>query len=116
MRQRLARYGAVIAAVTALAAGGSAIAAATQTSPTKVGSPAVTHIRASHSTARAHRGATESPNEQESSAEAESTAADGDASAQAAACQKAGIDPNASNVNYDDATGACSLDTGSSNN
>jgi hypothetical protein len=34
--------------------------------------------------------------------------------AQTAACQKAGIDPNASNVQYDDQTGVCSLDTGNS--
>ncbi len=39
---------------------------------------------------------------------------DNDAAVQAAACQKAGItDPNA-NVQYDDQTGACTLDTGGS--
>ena len=35
-----------------------------------------------------------------------------DALAQAAACEKARIDPNASNVNYDDETGVCTLDAG----
>jgi len=40
---------------------------------------------------------------------------DTDGAAQAAACKAAGIDPEASNVEYDDATGKCSLDTGAEN-
>ena len=50
--------------------------------------------------------------------ENESTApeSDGDAAAQAAACQKAGINPSADNVQYDDQTGTCSLDTGAGSN
>lgn len=35
-----------------------------------------------------------------------------DARAQAAACEKAGVNPNASNINYDDETGVCTLDSG----
>ncbi|MDX6234926.1 MAG: hypothetical protein QOH68_4065 [Nocardioidaceae bacterium] len=31
---------------------------------------------------------------------------------QDAACAKAGVDPQASNINYDDQTGACTLDSG----
>ena len=37
--------------------------------------------------------------------------ADGDAAAQATACNQAGIDPNG-NVQYDDKTGTCTLDSG----
>jgi hypothetical protein len=44
----------------------------------------------------------------------ESGAADNDEAAQAAACQKAGIDPNGPNVQYDDQTGTCSTDGGNS--
>ena len=40
---------------------------------------------------------------------------DSDGAAQAAACQKVGIDPNG-NVQYDDQTGTCSLDTGGESN
>jgi hypothetical protein len=43
--------------------------------------------------------------------EAQSTESDGDSAVQAAACQKAGIDPRADNVEYDDQTGVCGLDT-----
>ena len=43
------------------------------------------------------------------------TESDADAAAQQAACTAAGVDPNASNIQYDDQTGACSLDTGTDN-
>ena len=35
-----------------------------------------------------------------------------DQTAQDAACKTAGVDPSASNINYDDETGVCSLDEG----
>lgn len=35
-----------------------------------------------------------------------------DQAAQDAACTKAGVDPQASNIQYDDVTGTCSLDGG----
>lgn len=38
-----------------------------------------------------------------------------DQAAQDAACTTAGIDPTASNINYDDETGVCSLGSGSDN-
>lgn len=41
-----------------------------------------------------------------------STESDADQAAQDAACKKAGVDPAASNIQYDDATGVCSLDAG----
>lgn len=63
---------------------------------------------------RVHRATVrqEQPGENEQAGEAESAANDGDEAQQAAACKAAGIDPNASNVNYEDTTGTCSLDTG----
>lgn len=39
-----------------------------------------------------------------------STESDADQAAQDAACEAAGVDPAASNIQYDDATGVCSLD------
>lgn len=47
--------------------------------------------------------------------EAETNAGPRDKDSQAtqdAACAKAGVDPQASNINYDDQTGSCSLDSG----
>jgi hypothetical protein len=40
---------------------------------------------------------------------------DADTAAQTAACKAAGIDPAANNVEYDDATGKCTLDTSADN-
>jgi hypothetical protein len=40
---------------------------------------------------------------------------DADEAAQAAACQAAGLDTNASNIQYDDETGVCKLDSGADN-
>ena len=37
----------------------------------------------------------------------------GDQAAQDAACKAAGVDPSASNIDYDDETGVCALDNGS---
>ncbi len=36
----------------------------------------------------------------------------GDQAKQDAACQEAGISPSATNIDYDDETGVCQLDTG----
>jgi hypothetical protein len=52
---------------------------------------------------------TEAP---EGSAEAPGTGPDNDSSQQAAACSKAGVDPNGSNVQYDEQTGTCTPDGG----
>ncbi|MBA2717131.1 MAG: hypothetical protein H0U51_08790 [Propionibacteriales bacterium] len=46
------------------------------------------------------------------SAETEGAA---DQARQDVACTAAGIDPSASNINYDDETGVCTLDSGSDN-
>ena len=80
------------------------------------------HVARSHVAARQHARAavsgksSEDPSASEQQGENESSSAsDNDAAAQAAACQKAGIDPNADNVQYDDQTGTCSLDAGANN-
>jgi hypothetical protein len=107
MRTRLTKLAATVAAMAALAVGGSAIASAAQhgSAPT----PPVASQTQDQSEPADGSQAAES---QESTA----PESDGDAAAQAAACQKAGIDPNASNVQYDDQSGVCSLDTGSGAN
>jgi len=43
-----------------------------------------------------------------------SSSSDSDQAAQDAACAKAGISPSADNIDYDDATGVCKLDSGNS--
>jgi hypothetical protein len=88
-------------AVAALAAGGSSLAVA-GSNPAK---PAAKHAKVAKQHVRhsvALRKAAETPGETASSEN------DADAAAQATACTAAGIDPNGSNVNYDDATGTCS--------
>jgi hypothetical protein len=106
------KAGAAVAMLSALAFGGSALA-----SPDAKAHVARSHVqRAALHTVRAHS-AGEDPSNSEQQREGGSAAeSDSDAGAQAAACQKAGIDPNASNVQYDDQTGTCSLDTGSGAN
>ena len=121
MRERLTRLGAGIAAVAALAFGGAALASAAGGSHTGASSASRPHAARAHSVVRAQhartsvraskedRGVSEQQGENGSDAES-----DGDSAAQVASCQKAGVDPNADNVQYDDQSGTCSLDTGSS--
>jgi hypothetical protein len=89
-------------AVAALAVGGSSFAIAGST-PAK---PAVKHAKAAKHHARhsvaLRKATTETPGETASSENG------ADAAAQDAACKAAGVDPNGSNVNYDDASGTCS--------
>ena len=107
-------------AIAALSLGGTASA-----TPRKPAKPTARHLVHHASKGKSHAlrtpttaatMATRTSSEpSESAGETETSdtpASDGDAAAQAAACQAAGIDPNADNVNYDDATGTCSLDTG----
>jgi hypothetical protein len=95
------RFIASLLAVGALAVGGTSLAMAGG-SPAK---PAAKHAKVAKQHAVRHavalRKVAEAPGE------AASTESDADAAAQAAACAKAGIDPNGPNVNYDDATGTC---------
>ncbi len=121
MRTRLSKLAAGTLALAALAFGGATLASAagganagtahaSRSHPARVHDAArVGHVRVSQRAGKEDPGA--SGREGESGSAAES---DNDADAQAAACQKAGIDPNATNVQYDDQTGVCSLDNGGS--
>ncbi len=122
MRTRLGRLAAALGAVVALAVGGSAFALAGSGSPSKGSTAQRQHVARSHTAARRHARGTvlrkssedPSPGKQRGENEASSDS-DNDTAAQAAACQKAGIDPTGDNVQYDDQTGSCSLDTGGNN-
>ena len=81
------------AALAALALGGSAIAGAT-----------------GDGSGSGSGAATEQVTEEESGREGEN-----DAAAQAAACETAGVDPSAENVEFDDETGECELESGDEN-
>ena len=122
MRARLSQVGVAILTVAALAFGGATLASAAGGSHTAASSPSHRHVAHSHALTRAqHARATartsrEDPSASEQRGENGSTAeSDNDAASQATACQKAGIDPNADNVQYDDQSGTCSLDTGGNN-
>ena len=119
MRARLGKLGAAVAALAALAFSGSALASAAGGSHAIAATAARPHLARAHTAARTqHLRATvrksgEDPGASEQQGESGSVGeSDNDAAAQAAACQKAGIDPNADNVQYDDQAGTCTLDTG----
>jgi|GEM_PF-2244406 hypothetical protein len=125
MHARLGRIGAAVAALAALAFGATALASAAGGWHATPSTAAHVHLTRARTVARAqHLRATartrgEDPTASEYGEEQQgengpAPGSDGDAAAQAAACQKAGVDPNADNVQYDDQTGVCSLDTGSS--
>jgi hypothetical protein len=104
MRTKMIRFGATLVAFAALAVGGSSIASAK--APHKPG-PAV------HQTKTAKAKAVRSTSSAKSAKEGTEPAdagTDADGAAQAAACAKAGV--TGDNVNYDDATGTCTADTG----
>jgi cytoskeletal protein RodZ len=121
MRNRLTKFLTALALVAALAVGGAAIASATQSSPQKQQAKVV---KKSHAAKRSIKGLTpasepaeaadsesaaETPDSTEAASSPESSA---DTASQAAACTAAGISPTADNVNYDDASGTCTLDNG----
>jgi cytoskeletal protein RodZ len=120
MRNRLTKFLTAFALVAALAVGGAAIASATQSSPQKQAKV----VQKSHAAKRSVKGLTSAPEPAETAdtesatetpdtgeaASAPETAAD--TAGQAAACKAAGISPTADNVNYDDASGTCTLDNG----
>jgi len=119
---RLTKLVTLALSVLALTLGGSAVAGASSHHHGKqrAHNRASSHHRG-HSKSRARKaGSNTAPNDTGSgdSSEGASGSSEGasDDAAQAAACQKAGIDPNADNVQYDDQTGTCSLDTGGSDN
>jgi hypothetical protein len=95
MIDKLKKVLAGFAALAALALGGSAIAGATGDGSGS-GSDAAT--------------------EQVTVEESEGREGENDAAAQAAACEAAGVDPTAENIEFDDETGTCALDSGEGNN
>jgi hypothetical protein len=112
VRKKLVSFTAALAAIAALAVGGSAIATAGQ-KPTQPKQPAVAQQPVGYPEAQSGEEATaESEASSEPSGEKQSSEPDGDAAAQAAACNAVGIDPNADNVQFDDQSGSCTLDGG----
>lgn len=128
MRKRLIRLAVTLAALAALAFGASTLASAAQTGHKTSPSPSPAEVQqgdqagpdgsadvpdnpaeASQPEQGDAPDATEASQPEQAGSESEGAA---DAAAQAAACTKAGIDPNAQNIQYDDQTGTCSLDAG----
>jgi hypothetical protein len=108
MSKRFTKLAATFAAFAALAVGGSAIATgATSKShaPAKPAFAANVHVNQPKES--------EQPESAPGSTSA-SEAADSDGTAQAAACAAAGV--NSDNVNYDEATGTCTVDAGADSN
>ena len=117
MHARLTRLVIVLGALCALSLGGIA-AASTPNQTTVPGAHkkhAVAHKQHAKKALRTVRAASRHSAETPGT-ETGDSGADTDSAAQATACKAAGIDPNASNVNYDDTAGTCSLDAGNSNN
>jgi hypothetical protein len=123
MRNRLTKFLTAFALVAALAVGGAAIASATHTSPQKQQAKVVKKADAAKRSLKtsnepAEAADSESAAETPDSTEAASTEAPSapesaaDTAAQDAACKAAGISPSADNVNFDDASGTCTLDNG----
>jgi hypothetical protein len=104
MRTKMIRFGATLVAFAALAVGGSTIASAKP--PHKPG-PAAHQMKSAKAKAPHASSSVKSTKEDGEPADA---ANDTDGAAQAAACAKAGV--TGDNVNYDDATGTCTADTG----
>jgi hypothetical protein len=105
MRTKMIRLGATLVAFAALAVGGSTIASAK--APHKPG-PAAHQTKSAK--AKATTRATSSAKSTKDDGETADAGNDTDGAAQAAACEKAGV--TGDNVNYDDATGTCTADTG----
>jgi len=128
MTSKLKRMIAALAALAALALGGSAISGATNGGSSSKPQAATEE---SHSSQAADRDnvqdengkddATEKAEKKGEKAEKKGEKGDkpeseDDAAAQAAACANAGIDPAAGNIDYDDETGTCKLDSGGDDN
>ena len=116
MRSRFTKFLTAFALVAALAVGGAAIASATHTAPQKQQAKVVKAAPASEPAEAADsESAAETPDSttEAASTEAASTPESAaDTAAQDAACKATGISPTADNVNFDDASGTCTLDSG----
>jgi hypothetical protein len=123
MSKRFTQLAGTFAALAAIAVGGSAIATGAPSKSQTPAKPAVA-TKAPAKEGQEAKETGEQPDAAESAAEstapeaagAESTseAGDTDGAAQAAACAAAGV--KGDNVNYDDTTGTCSVDTGADSN
>jgi Tfp pilus assembly major pilin PilA len=127
MRSRFTKFLTAFALVAALAVGGAAIASATHTAPQKqqakvvkkhavkrsltAATPASEPTEAADSASAAET--PDSTTEAASTEAASTPESAADTAAQDAACKAAGISPTADNVNFDDASGTCTLDNGS---
>ncbi len=107
--RRLTKLAASLAALAAIAAGGATLALG---APHTVRHATVSRHARSHATTLRTASRESTRSERDNPGETNTAESDGDAAAQAAACQKAGINPNADNVQYDGQTGVCSLDAG----
>ncbi len=129
MSSKLKRMIAALAALAALALGGSAIAGATNDgsssrhqSATEESHPGQAADRDNvrdengkdDATERSEKGEKDDADEQgeKEDEQGDKPESEDDAAAQAAACAKAGIDLAADNIDYDDETGTCKLDSG----
>jgi len=108
--RRLSKFAASLAALAAITAGGATLALG---APQTARHATVSQSARSHATTLRAASRESASSERDNPGESNTAEPDSDAAAQAAACQKAGINPNADNVQYDDQTGVCSLDTGS---
>jgi hypothetical protein len=112
MRNRLTKLVIALAAAASLAVGGSVLAsAANPPSHAKVVHAKVVHAK-THAAVKANEGEPGGREADPSSEQGDASETAADTAGQAAACKAAGIDPNGSNVNYDDSTGTCTLDGG----
>jgi hypothetical protein len=96
----------VLVGTAALASVGGAVAAVALASP-----PQHTRHHVKHGNRATDPAASETSSES-AGEEATSEVGGTDSTQQAAACQRAGVDPNGSNVQYDEHAGACSTSGG----
>jgi hypothetical protein len=120
MRSRLMKWMAPVALVAGLTVGGATFASANSSQAPQAKAHATQKAQASENQAGSeNQGASENENQAGSETENQGSETEGsaDAAAQHAACLKVGIDDTVTpNVQYDDQTGACSLDTGGADN
>jgi hypothetical protein len=120
MRRRLTRTGLLLLALAALAIGGSAIASAAHRSappaaPAAAPAPSIPATDAETPDSSTAADAKDTGTETAGETKDTGTESDVPSAAEIAACKAAGLDPNADNINYDDATGTCTVDSGNSN-
>lgn len=104
MRKRLTKLALMLAGVALLAVAGAVIATAARSGPSTVGATAT-------QTGAGPKADAADPTEANEPAEAADPAEAASDAREAAACKAAGLDPNAENVEYDEHTGVCAIET-----